>query len=143
MSLALGSTCPEFSGLPGTDGRPHALAEFEAKPVLVVIVSCNHCPYVIAYEERMVHLSKAFQPKGVAFIAVNANDQDRYPADSLAKMIERAKDRGFDFPYVRDDAQTLARALGPGSRPRSSCSTTSASSATTAASTTTTRAPPR
>jgi peroxiredoxin len=112
MSLAIGSPCPDFAGLPGTDGKAHGLADFEAKPVLVVIVSCNHCPYAIAYEERIVQLSKSFQPKGVAFIAINPNDADRYPADGMPKMIERAKDRRFDFPYVRDDTQAVAKALG-------------------------------
>jgi thiol-disulfide isomerase/thioredoxin len=110
--IAIGSPCPDFTGLPGTDGKPHGLADFETKPVVVLIVSCNHCPYVIAYEERIVHLAKTFQPKGVAFIAINANDADRYPTDAMPKMIERAKDRGFDFPYVRDDSQETARALG-------------------------------
>jgi thiol-disulfide isomerase/thioredoxin len=112
MTLAIGSACPDFGGLPGTDGKEHSLADFAVNPVLVVIVSCNHCPYVIAYEERIVHLSKTYRPKGAAFIAINANDVARYPADGLPKMIERAKDRGFDFPYVRDDSQDTARALG-------------------------------
>jgi thiol-disulfide isomerase/thioredoxin len=110
--MKIGSPCPDFRDLPGTDGKGHSLTDFAVKPVLVLIVSCNHCPYVIAYEERIVHLAKTHQPKGVAFIAINANDVARYPADGMPKMIERAKDRGFDFPYVRDDSQEIARALG-------------------------------
>lgn len=109
--LAIGSTCPNFD-LPGTDGESHALASFAAANVLVVIVSCNHCPHVVAYEERMVGISREYAGRGVAFVAVNANDADRYPADDMAHMIERAKQRGFDFPYVRDDSQAFVRALG-------------------------------
>lgn len=112
MTLPIGSSCPEFRDLPGTDGKPHSLADFAVKPVVVVIVSCNHCPYVVAYEERMVELSETYGPRGVAFVAINANDVARYPADSMAKMVERSRERGFDFPYVRDDSQETVRALG-------------------------------
>ena len=111
MSFSIGSSCPDFD-LPATDGKPRTLASFEAAQVLVVIVSCNHCPHVVAYEERMVAISREYGARGVAFVAVNANDAARYPADDMAHMIERAKQRGFDFPYVRDDSQSFARALG-------------------------------
>jgi len=111
MTFAIGSSCPDFD-LPGTDGERHALASFEPAPVIVVVVSCNHCPHVVAYEERIVAISREYAPRGVAFVAVNANDASRYPADDMAHMIERATQRGFDFPYVRDDSQAFVRALG-------------------------------
>ena len=111
MSLAIGAACPDFD-LPGTDGAKHSLASFGDAKVLVVIVSCNHCPYVVAYEERMVSLSKDYAAKGVAFCAINANDVSRHPSDGMPEMIARAKARGFAFPYVRDDAQDTVRALG-------------------------------
>ena len=109
--MQLGEPCPLFS-LPGTDGRQHALADFASSKLLVVLVSCNPCPYVIAYEERIVALSKAFGPKGVQFLAINANDSSRYPDDAMEPMRQRAQERGFDFPYVRDDSQETTRALG-------------------------------
>ena len=109
--MELQQPCPPFD-LPGTDGKTHALAEFASKPVLCLVVSCNHCPYVIAYEPRMLALSKEYAPKGVQIVAVNANDASRYPDDAMGPMIERAKSRGFDFPYLRDDSQELVRALG-------------------------------
>jgi len=112
MALAIASDCPDFRDLPGTDGARHSLSELGGAAALVVIVSCNHCPYVVAYEERMVALSKRFTPSGVRFVAVNANDAARYPDDDLAHMQARAKERGFDFWYLRDDAQSFVRALG-------------------------------
>jgi thiol-disulfide isomerase/thioredoxin len=111
MALELLAPCPDFD-LPGTDGKNHALRELKDARAFVVIVSCNHCPYVVAYEERIVALSKAYGKKGVKVIAVNANDTARYPDDAMGPMTERARQRGFDFPYVRDDTQALVRALG-------------------------------
>ena len=111
MSLSIGSSCPDFD-LPGTDGENHSLASFAGADVLVVIVSCNHCPYVVAYEERIVYLSREYTGKGVRIVAINANDAVRYPDDGMPQMKERARQRGFDFPYLRDDSQELARALG-------------------------------
>lgn len=112
MSLPLGSPCPPFEGLVGTDGKRYALADFEGAPLLVIIVSCNHCPYVVAYEERMARLGERYTAKGVALLAVNANDTARYPEDDLAHMAARKAERGFVFPYVRDDSQAFVRALG-------------------------------
>ncbi len=110
-TLALGSPCPDFE-LPGTDGKTHALGDFADRELLVVIVSCNHCPYVIAWEDRMLRVSREYGPKGVALVAVNANDADHYVQDDMAHMVERAKERGFDFPYLRDDSQGFVRSLG-------------------------------
>jgi thiol-disulfide isomerase/thioredoxin len=107
----LGTPCPAFE-LPGTDGHLHTLDEFGEAKLLVVIVSCNHCPYVVAYEERMVALERDYRNKGVRLLAINANDTVRYPADSMDKMVLRGRQRGFEFPYVRDDAQETVRALG-------------------------------
>lgn len=110
MALELLAACPSFD-LPGTDGKNHTLGELGGK-LFVLFVSCNHCPYVIAYEPRMVALANEYMARGVDFIAVNANDATRYPDDGLQPMKTRAKERGFPFAYVRDDAQTLVRTLG-------------------------------
>ena len=67
---------------------------------------------MVAYEPRLVDLCNAYQPEGVDFVAVNANDASRYPADDLAHMKQRAIERGFTFPYLRDDTQAFVRALG-------------------------------
>ncbi|MFO0669414.1 MAG: thioredoxin family protein [Polyangiaceae bacterium] len=108
--MKLGDPCPDFR-LPGTDGKEHTLDEFRGQ-LLVVVVSCNHCPYVVAYETRMVALAREFSGRGVDWVAINANDVARYPEDGMPKMVERAAARGFPFPYLRDDTQSTVRALG-------------------------------
>jgi thiol-disulfide isomerase/thioredoxin len=110
MVLELLGSCPDFA-LPGTDGKNHTLAELTGR-LLVVIVSCNHCPYVVAYEPRLVGLANEYMARGVDFLAVNANDATRYPDDGMQPMKDRARERGFPFLYLRDDAQTFVRALG-------------------------------
>jgi thiol-disulfide isomerase/thioredoxin len=110
MALELHAPCPAFD-LPGTDDKNHTLAEQTGK-LLVVIVSCNHCPYVIAYEPRIVAYANEYAARGVSFVAVNANDATRYPDDGMQAMRSRAKERAFSFPYLRDDSQAFVRTLG-------------------------------
>ena len=110
MPLELGAACPPFD-LPGTDDKNHSLGELGGE-LLVVMVSCNHCPYVVAYEPRVVALASEYQPKGVSFVAVNANDSTRSPDDGMQPMKARARERGFPYPYLRDDTQAFVRALG-------------------------------
>jgi peroxiredoxin len=101
----------DFS-LTGTDGKTYSLSSFKDATALVVIFSCNHCPYVVAYEERLIRLQADFAAKGVRFVAINANDATSHPDDSFDNMVKRAKERGFNFPYLRDETQKVARAYG-------------------------------
>ncbi|HUK79556.1 MAG TPA: thioredoxin family protein [Nitrososphaerales archaeon] len=110
-TLGLGSSAPDFDLL-GVDGRRYSLQSFKAKPVLVVIFSCNHCPYVKDYESRMVAIQRDYQGRGVQLIAINSNDDKAYPEDSFPEMVKRAKDKGFNFPYLRDDTQRVVEAYG-------------------------------
>ena len=98
--------------LPGTDGAEHSTEDFSDKQALVVIFSCNHCPYVRAWEDRMVEIQREYADKGVQLVAVNANDDVKYPEDSFEEMKKRAAEKGFNFPYLRDDTQEVARAYG-------------------------------
>jgi peroxiredoxin len=109
--LELGQPAPDFD-LPGVDGRNHSLASFASRPVLVVVFSCNHCPYVKDYEERMVAIQKEYAGKGVQFVAINSNDEQAYPEDSFPEMVKRAKERGFNFPYLRDQSQKVVEGYG-------------------------------
>ena len=88
------------------------MSSFEGKSVLVVIFSCNHCPYVKDYENRMVSIQRDYAEKGVQFVAINSNDEREYPEDSFSEMVKRAKSRGFNFPYLRDETQVVVGAYG-------------------------------
>lgn len=110
-TLQLGDQAPGFH-LPGVDGRMYRLEDFSEKPVLVVIFSCNHCPYVQAYEDRMVAIQRDYQQRGVQLVAINANDEVKYPEDRLEEMVTRATAKQFNFPYLRDASQEVARAYG-------------------------------
>jgi peroxiredoxin len=111
FTLQIGQSAPDFD-LPGVDGRNYSLASFADAKVLIVVFSCNHCPYVVGSEDRIKALHADYAPKGVAMVAVNSNETDNHPTDSFEHMVERAKARGFGFPYVRDDSQDVARAYG-------------------------------
>lgn len=116
MALAIGDKAPDFN-LPGVDGRNYSLADFADKPALVIIWSCNHCPTVVAYEDRMVQIQRDYADKGVQLVAINSNDERRYPEDDLDHMVERARRKGFNFPYLRDETQEAAAAYGPSVTP--------------------------
>jgi peroxiredoxin len=103
--VSIGDACPDFK-LPGVDGKTHTLAEYK-KDVLVIIITCNHCPVAVAYEDRIIKFTKEFGSKAdIVAINVNNNENDRMP-----RMIERAKEKGFNFPYLYDESQGIARAL--------------------------------
>lgn len=110
--MKTGAVAPDFKNLPGTDGKKYALSDFAPSRVLVLVFSCNHCPYVQAYEDRIIRLQKDFKDKGVQFAAVNSNDAAGYPDDSFENMVKRAKERKFNFPYLRDEDQSVAKAYG-------------------------------
>ncbi len=105
--LPLGSKAPPFS-LPGVDGETHSLEDFGAD-VLVVVFTCNHCPYAVASEDRLIEIARDYEGRA-ALVAINANDAERYPADSLPAMKQRAEEKGFPFPYLHDETQAVARA---------------------------------
>jgi peroxiredoxin len=107
--MALGSPMPPFS-LKGTDGRIWSQDDFADASVLVVVFTCNHCPYAIASEERLISLQHDFVDRSVRFVLINPNDADRYPDDSFGNMVRRAREKDFPFPYLQDESQEVARA---------------------------------
>ena len=138
MSLALAEHAPAFS-LPGVDGgTPLARRATRDAEVLVLIQSCNHCPYVIAWEGRMIAIQRDYADRGVRVVAFNSNDASRYPDDSFERDGRRAQSsEGFNFDYLHDPDQSLARALGARADARGrSSSTATVGSSTTARSTT-------
>jgi peroxiredoxin len=116
MTLALGSQAIRFR-LPGVDGREHSLEDYAAAPALALIWSCNHCPYVRAWEGRMVEIQRDYGARGVRVIAINSNDADRHPDDSFEAMLARAESEGFNFDYLHDEDQSVARAYEPARTP--------------------------
>jgi peroxiredoxin len=110
-TLELGEKAGDFD-LPGVDGRRYSLESFADKPILAVVFWCNHCPYVKAYESRVVSIQRDYSSKGVQLVAVNSNDEKSYPEDSFPEMMKRAKEKGFNFPYLRDEPQDAVEAYG-------------------------------
>ncbi|MBI2549890.1 thioredoxin family protein [Candidatus Woesearchaeota archaeon] len=110
FKLPIGSPAIEFDLL-GVDGRNYMLKYFLDREMIVVIFTCNHCPYAQAYESRLFRLAKEFSAKA-AFFAINSNDDIKYPQDSFEGMKVRAKEKGFPYPYLRDETQETARAYG-------------------------------
>src|SRR2546423_11647518 len=111
VGLPLGSTAIDFQ-LKGVDGKTHSLKSFADKKALAVVFSCNHCPYVQAWEGRMVELQRDLGDRGFRLVAINANDAERHPADSFDEMVRRAREQGFNFDYLYDESQEVARAYG-------------------------------
>lgn len=106
--MPTGTPLPPFH-LPGVDGNTWSQEDFRDATLLVIVFTCNHCPYAIASEDRLIALQKEFADRGVRFVLINPNDADRYPDDSFARMIDRAKDKSFPFPYLYDESQEVAR----------------------------------
>jgi peroxiredoxin len=111
MTIALATDAPPFD-LPGVDGQQHNLDDYADKPALAVVWSCNHCPYVQAWEERMISLQREFGDRGFELVAISSNDADNYPEDSFEAMKERATQQGFNFDYLYDEDQSVLNAYG-------------------------------
>lgn len=114
--LALGSPAPAFD-LPGVDGTTRSLDGYRDAPVVAVVWSCNHCPYVQAWEGRMKAIQRDYRDRGFRLVAINSNDADRYPDDSFDEMRTRAAAQEFNFDYLHDADQSAARAYGPSRTP--------------------------
>ena len=105
--VKLGSDAPSFN-LPDINGDNISLDFFEAE-TLVVIFTCNHCPYAKAVEDRLVNLGNDYKGR-TDFVLISSNDIENYPADSPEKMAEKAKDKNYPFPYLFDETQEIAKA---------------------------------
>ena len=111
FTLQLGSRAPDFD-LPATDGRRYRLADFSEAKLLVIVFSCNHCPYVIGSEDRMIRFCQDYVPRGVTMVAINSNETANHPSDSFEHMVQRAREKKFPFVYLRDETQDVAMAYG-------------------------------
>ena len=111
--IQLGERAPTFA-LPDTSGQTHELGEAGAGPVATVVYwTCNHCPYALAWHERLLDAARDYGDRGVRFLAINSNDAERYPHDSYEAMAERVEDEGgWPHPYLHDESQQVARSFG-------------------------------
>ncbi len=107
--LNVGDPAPAWAGLPGVDGKKHALADLHASEAVVVFFFCNSCPVANEYEDRIFALVKKYAERKVAFVAINVNP---IPEDSLAEMTKRAQERKFPFAYLFDETQKIAKNFG-------------------------------
>ncbi len=102
----IGDVATDFRLL-NVDGNYIAMSDYEDINGVILIFSCNHCPYVVAYEDRMIELHNEYAPKGFPLLAINPNDTIAEPRDSFTKMIERAQEKNFPFDYVIDANQEI------------------------------------
>jgi peroxiredoxin len=111
FTLRIGDKAPDFK-LPATDGRTYSLDDFKTSGILVVFLTCNHCPFVTGSDEVTRATVLRFQDKGVAFIGINSNSENTHPEDDFDNMVRRMNEQRFPWVYVRDSSQDVARAYG-------------------------------
>ncbi|MCB9236086.1 MAG: thioredoxin family protein [Bacteroidia bacterium] len=99
----------DFS-LPSVSGKTISPASFPEARGLVIVFTCNHCPYAVAYEQRLIRFQEKYASLGYPLIAISSNDPAKYPQDNFERMKERAAQRGFNFEYCFDESQQVAHA---------------------------------
>lgn len=109
-TLNIGSKVPEFE-LTSVNEKSYSLANFEDKEGIIIVFGCNHCPYVVANEDRLIEIQNDYADQ-IQVLEINSNDAVNYPEDSFEKMKIRAKEKGFNFHYLRDETQEIAKAFG-------------------------------
>jgi len=107
--LALGTRAPDFS-LPDYDGRQHALQDMAAAPALLVAFICNHCPFVRHVRSDFAAFAREYRARGLAVVAINSNDLDAYPQDGPEAMRAEVAEFGYEFPFLVDATQAVAKA---------------------------------
>ncbi len=106
-----GSAAPGFT-LKNVSGEMVSLSDYADRKAVVVVITCNHCPYAQAYQDRLIALQKDYGDKGVQFLLINPNDAKKQPQDSYENMQKRAKEKSYPFPYLHDASQEITKAYG-------------------------------
>lgn len=109
--ITIGDKAEDFK-LKNVDGKFISLADYKDAKGFIVVFTCNHCPYAVAYQERLIAIDKKYKKQGYPVIAVNSNDATIVPGDSFDAMVVRAKEKGFTFPYLHDADQTVVKFYG-------------------------------
>jgi peroxiredoxin len=110
--FSLGEKAPSFENLLGTDGKPYSLSTFDDKQVVVLIFIANRCPTARVYNDRLKSIQTSYADKGVQLIAINSDNEYFFSNESLSKMVKVAEEREFNFPYLKDKDQNLAKQYG-------------------------------
>lgn len=114
--LKIGEKAPAFS-LKGVDGKTVSLSDYNNEKGVILIFTCNTCPYAIAYQDRIIALHNEFAPKGYPVVAINPNDPGQSKGDSFEEMKVRAKEKSFLYPYLFDEQQVVSPAYGASRTP--------------------------
>lgn len=107
--LPLGTKAPDFKLADTLTGKSYCLKDARGSKATVIMFICNHCPYVKHVIHELIHLAKDYQTKGIAFVAISANDAEEYPEDGPQKMTQLGKQLSFSFPYLYDETQSVAK----------------------------------
>ena len=110
-SYKIGDKVADFK-LPSVNGKAVSLSDYKDQKGVVVIFTCNTCPYSVAYEDRIIALQKRYKNEGYPIIAINPNNPTAQPGDSFDEMKNRAKEKGFNFPYLLDEGQQVYPLFG-------------------------------
>ena len=116
LRYEIGDAVADFK-LKNVDGKMVALSDYTAAKGAIIIFDCNTCPYSRAYNDRIIGLNKKYSEKGFPVIAINPNDPQMSPGDSYEEMVSRAKEKKYDFPYLMDESQVVARSFGATNTP--------------------------
>jgi peroxiredoxin len=108
--LALGTPCPSFT-LPSVVGKTYSLSEFSKSKALLVAFICSHCPYVRAIEDALLALAHGFEEADLQVVAICSNDAEKYPEDAPEKLLTRWHEKNYQFPYLIDSKQDIAKAF--------------------------------
>ena len=111
QGYTLGDTIADFK-LKSVDGTNKSLKNYEKEKGIILIFTCNHCPFSVAYEDRIIALHKKYAVLGYPVLAINPNDATAKPIDSYENMVERAEDKAFPFDYLHDETQEVAKRFG-------------------------------
>ena len=114
--ISVGSVAPDFS-LKNIDGSTISLSDYSDEKGVMVIFSCNPCPYVIAYEDRIIDLHNKYASQGIPLVLINPNDAEKQPVDSMGEMRVRAEEKNYPFPYLKDSDQSVYKAYGASRTP--------------------------
>ena len=115
--LALGTEAPDFRLPDVTSGKAVGLDDFRGTKALLVMFICRHCPFVKHLEKGLAQLGQDYAGKGVGIVAISSNDAENYPDDAPESLAEQARELGFNFPYLYDESQEVARAYGAACTP--------------------------